>query len=414
LGPYVKGFCAELAAQGYTPLSASNQVRLMAHVSRWMLSRRLTPGDLTPQRVEQFLKARCCAGYTAWLSERGMAPLLGYLRRLRVVPEPAVPEAHTALDRLLERYGHYLLHERGLVTTSIRQAQDVARRFLAACCDPEKLVLYRLRAADVTGFVLRESRKGYSVGSTKLIVTYVRSLLRYLYLEGHTPTALATAAPPVAGWRLSSLPRALAPEQVAALLHSCDRRTAIGRRNYVILILMVRLGLRAGEVAAIELGDLDWRSGEILIRGKGRQQDRLPLPVDVGEALVAYLRRGRPRIADRHLFLRSRAPHGALLPSGVSAVVIQAGHRAQVPGASAHRLRHTAATQMLRQGASLPEIAQLLRHRSLLTTAIYAKVDRAALRGLAQPWPGPNDQPTGIRCGGPRSSVSCEGLPSTC
>ena len=387
LAPHADGLCADLVAQGYTALSAANQMRLMAHVSRWLHSRRLRPQELTPQRVEQFLRARRRAGYTAWLSERGLAPLLGHLRRIQILPAPCPPVAHTALDRLLERYDNYLLHERGLVTTTVRSRQVVARRFLSACLPCDRLELDRLTAADVTRFVLQECR-ACSVGSAKLIVTALRSLLHFLFLEGLTPAPLASAAPAVAGWRLSGLPRAVEPWQAARLLRSCDRRTPIGRRDYAILMLLVRLGLRAGEVVALELADIDWRCGEILIRGKGRQQERLPLPMDVGEALVAYLRRGRASVGCDRVFLRSCAPQGALASTGPTSVVYRASERAGLPRVGAHRLRHTAATHMLQRGASLPEIAQVLRHRSLMTTAIYAKVDRAALRGLAQPWPG--------------------------
>jgi len=191
-----------------------------------------------------------------------------------------------------------------------------------------------------------------------------------------------------AGWRGSSLPRALGRDDVARLLVSCDRGTAVGRRDYAILTLLVRLGLRAGEVAALELQDIDWRRGEIVIRGKGRRQERLPLPVDVGKAVVDYLRSGGRHGGCAQLFMRVRAPHHGLGSDAVQAVVRHAAERASLPAMGAHRLRHTAATEMLRAGAPLPEIGQVLRHRSLRTTAIYAKVDRTALRTLALPWPG--------------------------
>jgi integrase/recombinase XerD len=387
LEPYARGFWAELAEKGYTPFSAADQVRLMAHLSRWVQKHRLPISELTSERIQQFLRARRRAGYTQWLSERGLTQLLGYLRRLQVVPEPCPPMACTALERLLECFTDYLRRERGLVPSTIHTQRHVAYRFLTACSQGEELELNRLTAADVTRFVLQESR-GRSVGYSKMLVCGLRSLLRFLHMEGWTPTQLASAAPTVAGWRLTSLPRALEPEQVLRLLQSCDRRTALGRRDYAILLLLARLGLRAGEVAALQLDDLDWRHGEIVIRGKGRQEDRLPLPTDVGRALVAYLRRGRQRLACRRVFLRYRAPQGALAPTTVTSVVYQACTRAQVPRVGAHRLRHTAATRMLQCGASLPEIAQVLRHRSLLTTAIYAKVDRNSLRSLVRPWPG--------------------------
>lgn len=215
----------------------------------------------------------------------------------------------------------------------------------------------------------------------------LRPLLRYLHVTGLIETPLVWAVPGVADLRDRSLSRGVEPQVVARLLASCDRRRTVGRRDYAILLLLVRLGLRAGEVAAIHLDDLDWRAGEILVRGKRDRQDRLPLPVDVGQALVSYLQR-RDRSEFRPVFLRMHAPAGALTRIGVCGVVHDACVRAGVPPVGAHQLRHTAATAMLREGASLSEIAQVLRHREIKTTAQYAKVDRARLRPLAMPWPG--------------------------
>jgi integrase len=216
----------------------------------------------------------------------------------------------------------------------------------------------------------------------------LRSLLRYLHVAGLLEVPLQWAVPGVADLRDRSLPRGLEPAVVAKLLASCDRRRTVGRRDYAILLLLWRLGLRAGEVAAITLDDLDWRAGELLLHnGKGRREDRLPLPADVGEAIVSYLRR-RPATGDhRALFLRAVAPAGAIHGSTVSAVVRTAGERAGVPWVRAHALRHTAATEMLRAGASLQEIGEVLRHQEPRTTARYAKVDRKTLRRLARPWP---------------------------
>jgi len=382
LEPCAEGFWADLAAQGYSALSARNLMRLMAHLSRWLHKHGLWPQDLTPPRIEQYLRARRRARYTAWRSERGLAPLLSYLRRLQVVPLPRPRRARTSRDRLLARYEGYLRRERGLHRTTILRYQDVAGRFLAQHRHPE-----RLGASDVTRFVLREC-KGLSVGYSKSLVSALRALLRFLYLEGETPIPLATAAPAMAGWRNTSLPRGLEPGQVKRLLSSCDRRTAVGRRDYAIVVLLARLGLRRGEVAALRLDDIDWRRGEIAIHGKGNRRDPLPLPTDVAEALVGYLRRGRPRIACRAVFLRVHAPLKPLSSAAIGSLLRGACDRARLPRIGTHRLRHTAASEMLRRGATLPEVAQVLRHRSLVTTAIYAKVDRTTLRRLARPWPG--------------------------
>jgi integrase/recombinase XerD len=219
-------------------------------------------------------------------------------------------------------------------------------------------------------------------------VPALRSFLRFLYLRNATPNPLMAAVPGVAIWRRAALPRPVEPEQVARLLHACDRRTAAGRRAYAVFVLLARLGLRASEVAALELGDVDWRGGEIVVRGKGGRQEKLPLPADVGEALAAYLRRDRPRVSCRQLLLRRFAPIGPMTRHAVTHLVGLVGARAGLPTVGAHRLRHTAATEMLRRGASPSMIAQVLRHRSTESTAIYAKVDRPALRTVAQRWPG--------------------------
>jgi len=237
----------------------------------------------------------------------------------------------------------------------------------------------------VTGFVARECPLR-SVAGARYLVCGLRSLLRYLHVSAVVPVSLVGAVPCVAA-RRRKLPRALEPAVVAQLLASCDRRRTVGRRDHAILLLLSRLGLRVGEVAALQLDDVDWRAGEMLIRGKGDRHERLPLPPDVGEAVVSYLRR-RGRQQSRTLFVRVNAPRGGLSARGVCAVVHDACVRSGIPPAGAHRLRHTAATRMLRAGASLPEIAEVLRHRRLETTTIYASVDRAALRELALPWPG--------------------------
>ncbi len=360
LAEFAAGFASYLAGVGYTPLSAANQVRLLARLSRWMEDRGLGPGELTGQRAEEFLAARRAAGYTCRLSARGLAPLLGCLRGLGVVPEPDRPVPVGAVEVLLDRYGGYLAAERGLAASTVRYYLDEARGFLAG----REGRLAGMTAAEVSGFVVAECRRR-NTGSAKILVTALRSLLRFLVLEGLVPPGLQGAVPSVAGWRGGGLPKALPEGQVAALLASCDRDTATGRRDFAVLVLLSRLGLRACEAAMLELGDIDWRAGIVTVRGKGRRDEQLPLPCDAGEALAGYLRDGRPAGGpSRRVFLASRAPAGA------------------------HRLRHSAATGMLRAGAPLAEIGQVLRHRSVSTTAIYAKVDHGALAQLAVPWPG--------------------------
>jgi integrase/recombinase XerD len=383
LAPYVGGFAEDLAIKGYAESTVAEHVRLIAQLSRWMANQPLETGELTPARVEQFVQVR-----TDRLAHRPLEPLLDYARRMRLVPAlaPPVPTV-SVIDGPLGRYRQYLLDERGLVETTVREYERRARVFLSQRTSRSELPFEGLTAAEIKQFVLRECERR-SVGSAKCLTKALRSLLRFAFVEGWTATDLTTAVPAVANWQASALPRALDARRVALLVGSCDRSTATGRRDYAILHLLTRLGLRAGEVAGLELGDVSWRRGELLIRGKGRRQEQLPLPVDVGEAVCDYLRHGRPRAECRRLFLRARAPICGLTVAAIECVVRLACVRAGLPAVGPHRLRHTAATEMLRNGASLLEIGQVLRHRSQATTAIYAKVDRSALRDLAQPWPG--------------------------
>ena len=387
LEAFAPGFADELRGLGYTPVSAVFQLQLMAHASRWLREAGLGPDALTGDVVERFVAERRAAGYTNYVTARAMAPLLGYLRAIGVAPVPLRLQAATSAERLLERFGEYLTIERGLADGTVVDYVGAVRPFLDAIGTDEE-DLRRLAAADVTAFVVARC-PCQSRGAAKMTVTALRSLLGFLHLEGLIARSLVGAVPSAASWRLSGLPRALEPEQVRRLLDSCDRSARTGRRDLAILTMLVRLGLRAGEVAGLSLEDVDWRAGELVVVGKGRRAERLPLPVDVGEAITSYLRDGRPGSAqDRSLFVRVKAPHRGLTSSGVSQVVVSAGRRAGLGQIHAHRLRHSAATQMLRAGGSLEEIGQVLRHRAALTTAIYAKVDRDALRELARPWPG--------------------------
>jgi len=315
--------------------------------------------------------------------------MLGWLRECHFVPPLVNTPPGTPLDVLLERYRHWLVEERGLACPTVRRYEAVARQFLQErrSVPGRSTGVEGLSAMEVTNFLL-EGCSRLAVRSAKHLVNDLRSLLRFLFLVDLTPTALATAVPPVAGWRDTGLPAMLAASDVRALLDSCDRNHPTGLRDFAILTLLARLGLRAAEVADLELGNVDWRAGEIVIRGKGHRVDRLPLPVDVGEALAAYLAGGRPRVRSRTLFLTSYAPQRAMRPQTISSVVRYACVRAHLPPVGSHRLRHALASELLRRGAALPDIGQVLRHRNLTSTTIYAKVDRIALRAVARPWPG--------------------------
>ena len=384
LARYAVHFEEDLAEQGYR--SARDHLYAMAQVSRWLASENLDAEDLTAAGVEQFLCWRRAAGYVSSLSLSKMSPLLHYLQGTGVVPtfKPITPM--TPVGLLIERYRCYLA-ERSLSAPSIRNYTGVARDFLLSLSMNSELDLETMTTARVTEFVLSECRR-QKVASAKAMTTRLRSLLRFLYVVGLTSNELAGAVPSVASWRLASLPKAIPPRDVAKMLRSCDRRRATGRRDFAVLLVLSRLGLRAGEVARLKLADIDWRSGEVVVRGKGNREDRLPVPVDVGEAVVGWLRRGRPRCADQSVFTRVRAPHRGLSSEGISAVVWHACERAGLPPGGAHRLRHTAATEMLQAGGSLAEVGQVLRHRAQETTSIYAKVDRRSLVAVVQPWPG--------------------------
>jgi site-specific recombinase XerD len=380
LADYAAGFRAELESQGYRPNAVGDQLYVTAHVSRWLESRGLEVPEFTPEQIEAFLVARRKVGYTLWLSHKGVAPLVEYLRKLGVVPVPEAALPVTPEEHMLEAFRIYLVEERGLASGSVAADLHMARLFLS---DIGARELGSIGPADIIAFVKKQCEER----SARYVNAGLRAFLRFCHLTGQTPTALVHAVPKVASWRLAGIPKTVDRETVKALLSSCDRRTTYGRRDFAVLMLLVRMGLRSGEVASLRLDDIDWRAGEILIRGKGSKFERLPLPKDVGEAIAALLRRGRPRCDAREVITRIRAPHGVLSPAGIYAIVKAASERAGVTRVHPHQLRHTAATEMLCAGASLDEIGQVLRHRSMLTTAIYAKVDRNGLRELASPWP---------------------------
>jgi integrase/recombinase XerD len=392
LSGFEDGFRGRLEELGYTPRSARDQVRLMTDFSGWLAREGFETAGLSSEVVGEFVATRRAAGQRVHVTPLALGPLLGYLTERGVV-KPASPTSVTsAAARLLEEYRRYLVHERGLAPGTVRGYMDDARWFLSSLPQPDDPDLERLSAADVTAFVLgmaRAHQDGPRSGKNLIsATTRLRSLLRFLFLEGRTPLPLGDAVPPAARWSQGALPRALDAASVSALLESCDLTRAVGRRDFAILTLLVRLGLRSCEVARLLLEDVDWRAGEMLIRGKADRVERLPVPCDVGEAMTCYLREGRPASSCRRLFLRALAPHVEVTPGAVGMVVALACDRVGLDRVGAHRLRHSAATEMLRGGASLAEIGEVLRHRRAATTAIYAKVDHTALSVLARPWPG--------------------------
>jgi len=388
LTAFAPGFSAELVARGYRPRSAAAQMALMADASRWLAGHGLDERDLSEARVDELVAHRRVSGPATLLSSRAMVPLLEYLRSVGAAPLAVTVPAATAAEELVERYATYLSDRRGLARSTVRNYVWVARVFLDwREATVGALELERLDAAAVSEFVLEQAARS-CVGTAKCMVTRLRVLLRFLHVEGEIEHTLADAVPSVAGWRLAGLIKALDSRSVARLLAGCDRRTRVGRRDFAIVVLLSRLGLRAGEVAALQLVDIDWRAGEIMVRGKGSRHERLPLPADVGDALAGWLERGRPRRDSSFVFTRLRAPYIGLTSGAVSQLVRRVSVRAGLGPVGAHRLRHTAATEMLRAGGSLTEVGQVLRHRGRDVTSIYAKVDRLALVQVVQPWPG--------------------------
>lgn len=397
LEPFEARFLERLRELGYTRASVRGQMTLVWDLDTWLTAEGLGVAELTSGVVARFVTVRRASGCRQHRTAASLVPLLCLLRELRVVPEATTPPVATSEEKVLDDYRFYLVRERGLATGTVRNYVEVARLFLSELADPDRKGrpdVGALTAGDVTRFVLDLAReRGRAPGprsakNLQTAMTGLRSLLTFFFLEGSTPTLLVAAVPMAARWRASSLPKALDTSFVTALLESCDRTRAVGCRDFAVLTLLARLGLRIAEVAGLLLDDVDWRAGDFLVRGKAKREERLPLPHDVGEAIVGYLECGRPPSSSRHLFLRALAPHVEMTPGAVGMIVALACDRGGLARVGAHRLRHFAATEMLRHGSPLSEVGQVLRHRSPETTAIYAKVDRAALAAIARPWPG--------------------------
>ncbi|HEY5151791.1 MAG TPA: tyrosine-type recombinase/integrase [Mycobacterium sp.] len=387
LGSEVEGYRAWLTGRGYTPQTTRNMLKDLGKLGLWLQVERLQVSDLDEQLMADFVASQKAAGKCRAFGPRAMVPLLWYLREAGAAPQ--APDSDAPLDVLLEQYRSWMRRERGLAEPTVLRYANTARRFLAEQAVRDGvLVPAVLTGADINAFLLRECAR-VSAGSAKGRVAELRSVLRFLYLQGLTPRRLGSAVPPVGGWRLAALPpAAMSAADVQRVVDGVDRATDVGARDFAIMMLVARLGLRSIEIARLQLFDVDWRAGELVVRGKARRQDRLPLPADVGEALVAYLSRGRNPRGAADLFLTCRAPRGPIRADLVGDVVERACLRAGVSPVGPHRLRHALAGELLRRGAGLTAISQVLRHQDLATTAIYAKVDLVALRAVARQWPG--------------------------
>ncbi len=387
LVPFAEAFRVELEEAGHPPGSVKHYLLLMGRLNRWLVAEEIGVESLTTTVAQKFLDSKRDAGEGRVLTLASLRPLLSCLERAGVLP-PEAPVEPTPLDRLLTDYRRHLIGDRGLTTTTVRRYESFARRFLTerAGRTGRQGGFEGLTSVEVNAFML-DATSRLVVESAKREAADLRALLRYFYLSGVLDVDLGTAMPPVASWRGTALVSTMCATDVERLLASCDRASTTGRRDFAVLVLLARLGLRAGEVAALELGDVDWRIGELVVRGKARRRDRLPLPDEVGEALADYLAHGRPSSTSRRVILTLYAPFRPICPCSISNIVHRACRAAGLPKVGAHRLRHALATEMLRQGGDLLEIAQVLRQSDLGTTAGYAKVDRVALRSVVQPWP---------------------------
>jgi len=374
---------------GYPRHTIEFQVRVIADFGHWLSKRRLAATNLSLDLCQAYLRARSRRKCQTGMELSALRRLLDLLVRSGIV-QKSVPPVMTPADRLASEYCSYLRQERGLSSTTQSHYSAFVREFLRKRFGKGPVELSTLRAQDITGFVQRRASQIRSI-RVQLMTTALRSFLRFARFRGDIARDLAACVPAVANWKLSSIPRAIPAQQVKLLLDSINRKTGMGRRDYAILLLLARLGLRGGEITALTLEDLDWEEGLIRVRGKGGRYTQMPLPADVGEAIADYLKDGRPNTNSRCVFLRVRAPIGGFQGiTPICDIVRHALRRAGIdlPRKGAHQFRHGLACQMLQQGASLSEIGEILRHRSPQTTAIYAKVDLISLSTLALPWPG--------------------------
>jgi len=390
LAVQIDSFAKGLLNQGYAINTCKTKILLVADLSHWLEKIQFKISSLDEKKICEFIKYRFIHYRPNRHENPTLRAFLAHLRGAGIVPFPAPTVDNSPLGRIESNFGRYLEQVRGLAQVTIHNYIPIARRFLSERFGTGIIVLEELTPPDITQFILHHAHID-SPSRAKLAVTVLRSFLYFLYQRGQISADLSKFVPTVANWRLSELPKYLQPEEVERLLQGCDQGSPGGQRDYTILLLLARLGLRAGEVVHLELDDIFWETGEFIVRGKSARQDRLPLPQDVGEALATYLCHGRPRCSSRRVFIRMRAPHQGFASScAISDIVRRAFARAKLhrERKGTHLLRHSLATEMLRQGASLTEIGEILRHQLSQTTEIYAKVAVAELKSLAQPWIG--------------------------
>ena len=387
LARFATGLGEALVADGYSKKRARLLIGLTAEVSHWLEVGGLQAGDLTGEVIDEFF-ARRGPSRSRCRTARSLQPIMAHLRSIGVVaPAPSLASGRTDAEvELLECYRRWCVAQRGLTSTTTDQYVRRVAVFLALW-RPDAHVF----VADFVGGAIlatvRAAGDAMPSPSLRCMVTALRSFLRFLHATGRVAGSLVAAVPALKTWPRTALPSVPPASDARRLLAGCDCATAGGLRDAAIVLVLLRLGLRASEVARLALDDIDWRAGEMTIKGKGGRNDRLPLPVEVGEAIAAYLRGGRPPSSSRSVFLTVTAPIGALSSDGVGSLVYRACARAGVRRVGPHALRRALATETLRAGAPMSEVAQLLRHIDQATSSIYAAADVAAVAALAQPWP---------------------------
>jgi len=391
LGAHLDSVARSLVGLGYASSTVRTYLSCLAGFGRWVERSGVAVGELDDRIVDLFIDERRRQGQPFTSHRPAVRRLVEQLRDQGILRAPTPERTSEPLPaaRLVSQYEEYLRVERGLAPTTLVAYRPTVRCFVDECFYDQPVGPWELGPQDISSFIARHAQS-LRPSRAKLMVTALRSFLRFLFQRGQIEANLAQVVLAVAAWPLSTIPKYLSPEDVERLLDACDRSTSIGRRDRAILLLLARLGLRASEVVALRLDEIDWRAGKIVVCGKGLLRDRLPLLPEVGEALATYLRKDRPHLPTRRVFVRMRAPlRGFAGPSTISTIVRRAIERAGLnpPIKGAHILRHSLATGMLRCGASMAEVGEVLRHRRPSTTEIYAKVDFAGLRSIAQPWP---------------------------
>ncbi|MGH7355823.1 MAG: tyrosine-type recombinase/integrase [Candidatus Rokuibacteriota bacterium] len=391
-GPFLDGFAAALSAQGYSSDMRRRHLGAAAHLGEWAARRDIAIADLDEAVLARFVRhlpgCRCRAGHRG--HKRVPFRVHRFLRHLREVGVVAAPAPGPARSTLVTEYGAWMRDQRGLAASTISHSLPMVDTLLGTVGDDPA----GLDAAAVRRFVLEHIRQ-HAPASAGCVTTTVRCFLRWLVAQGRCSTDLDEAVPKVPTWRLAKLPRYLRDDDVERIIMACDRRSPVALRDRAMLLLLARLGLRASDVVGLRIGDIDWQEGRVRVAGKGRRETRLPLPQDAGDAILGYLKEERPAVAMDRVFLTARTPIHPLSSSGLHDVVWRVIERAgvQAPSRGTHVLRHSLATRLLREGATLDTIGAVLRHRDVNTTALYAKVDVDLLRQVAQPWPGAEVSP---------------------